>query len=186
MMNGICDDEDLALPLLRRTGRPYAPAAFIEAEEDMPLRRDARRDLLADRFAPASAGALAGAAAGAASLGLVHALHVTRITDGILRAAGMVGVPGDAAVPLAYLAAAVLGAAVGAAFASVTRHLRRLVPLMFWAEVFFVSLAMLALAASATYGRGVGVAMAPAILAGSAVFAFVASFQLKLRVRARP
>jgi hypothetical protein len=121
--------------------------------------------------------------AGAAGLGVVHAMHLSRMGDGILRTAASLEVPADAAMPLAYLSAAVAGAFVGAGFASVTQHLRRFVPLLIWAIVFFVSLTMLALAISSTYGHGLGVAMAPAILTASAVFAFVASFELPLRRR---
>ena len=124
-----------------------------------------------------------GALAGAAGLGVVHAMHAGRIEDGVLRIAASAGVAADAAIPLTYLAAAIGGAIIGAGFASVTRHLRRFVPLLVWAVVFFVSLTMLALALSSAYGRGLGVAMAPAILLASAAFAVVASFQLPLRLR---
>ena len=112
-------------------------------------------------------------------------MHADRIGMGILQVAAQVGVPADAAVPLAYLAAAAAGAIIGAGFASVTQHLQRFVPLLIWAVVFFVSLTMLALALSSTYGHGFGVALAPAILAASGVFACVASFQLPLRLRRR-
>lgn len=176
-MNRTLDDEDLALPLLRRSARRRE----IGAEEDtLPVRHSLQ---LTDRFAPSSAGALAGALAGLASLGVVQAMHAERIGAGALRVATTYGIPADAALPLAYVAAAVGGAIVGAGFASVTQHLRRLVPLLVWAEIFFVSLTMLALAASITYAHGYGASMAPAILAASAVYAFLASFQLKLRVR---
>ena len=124
-----------------------------------------------------------GVLAGAAGLGVVHAMHPDRIGGGMLRIASQLDIPADAALPLGYLAAAVGGAIIGAGFASVTKHLRRYVPLLVWAVVFFVSLTMLALALSSAYGRGLGVAMAPAILLASAAFAVVASFQLPLRLR---
>jgi len=101
----------------------------------------------------------------------------------MMQLAARLDVPTDAAFPLAYLAAAAGGAMLGAGFAWVTRHLRRFVPLLIWAVVFFVSLTMLALALSSTYGHGLGVALAPAILAASGVFACIASFQLPLRLR---
>ena len=126
-----------------------------------------------------------GVLAGAAGLGVVHAMHPDRIGGGMLRLASQLAIPADAALPLAYLAAAVGGAIVGAGFASVTKHLRRFVPLLVWAVVFFVSLTMLALALSSAYGRGLGVALAPAILLASAAFAVVASLQLPLRLRRR-
>lgn len=149
----------------------------------MPLRRDYREPRSQDRLRPGTAGALAGLLAGAAGLGVVHAMHLPRISQGISRLALAWELPVDAAVPVAYLAAALAGAVVGAGFASVTRHLRRFVPLVVWALVFFVSLTMLVLAISSTYGRGLGVSMAPAILLASAAYAFVVSFQLPLRKR---
>lgn len=174
-MNSAYEDENLPLPLLR----PSVSRSASEAEEDTgPVR------FREDRLRPGTAGALAGLVAGAAGLGVVHAMHASRIGEGMLQMAARLGIPADAAAPLAYLAAGVGGAIVGAGFASVTRHLRRFVPLLIWAVVFFVSLTMLALAISSTYGHGLGVAMAPAILLASVVFAVVATFQLPLR-RAR-
>jgi multidrug transporter EmrE-like cation transporter len=176
-MNTAYEDDDLALPLLRRSVKKAA----IEADDDTPLRHDFR--VRGDRLRPGTAGAFMGLLAGAAGLGVVHAMHPDRMGDGMVRAAASLGVPADAAIPLAYLAAAIGGAVIGAGFASVTQHLRRFVPLLVWAEIFFVSLTMLALALSSAYGRGLGVSLAPAILAASGVFAFVASFQLPLRQR---
>lgn len=141
------------------------------------------REVPADRLSPGMAGALAGLVAGAAGLGAVHAMHPSRIGEGMSQLATTWGIPLDAAAPLAYLAAALGGAVIGVGFARVTQHLRRFVPLLVWAVVFFVSLTMLVLAISSAYGRGLGVSMAPAILAASGVFAFVAAFQLPLRRR---
>ena len=179
-MNAAYEDEELAIPLVRRS----VPRAAVEAEDDMPLRQGFQPSLLGDRLRPGTAGALAGFLAGAAGLGVVHAMHVTRIGEAISTKAAAWAIPADAAVPLAYLAAAIGGAVIGAGFASVTQHLRRFVPLLVWAGIFFVSLTMLMLALSSTYGHGLGVSMAPAILAASGVFALVASFQLPLRRRA--
>ena len=175
-MHSAYDDEELPLPLLRRA----VPRAAIEAEGGIRGLREAR---LGDRLRPGTAGALTGFLAGAAGLGVVHAMHVGRIGEGMVQLAAAWGIPADAAAPLAYLAAAVGGAVVGLGFATVTQHLRRFVPLLIWAVVFFMSLTMLALAASSAYGRGLGVSLAPAILAASGVFAFVASFQLPMRRR---
>jgi hypothetical protein len=182
------EDEELPLPLLqsraRKSSAPRARVA-IEAEDDMPLRRDYRdRPRKADRLRPSAAGAITGALAGAAGLGVVHGLHMSRIAGGISRIATAWDLPPDAATPLAYLAAAVGGAIVGAGFASVTRHLRRSYAAVFiWALIFFLSLTMLVLAISSAYGRGLGVAIAPAILLASVAYAFVVSFQLPLRRR---
>lgn len=173
------DDEEMPLPLLNRSGAK----AETGAEGDTLSRRDYREARTADRLRPGAAGALTGLLAGATGLGVVHAMHVTAIGQGIQRLAADLGLPPDAALPVAYLAAAAFGAMFGAVFASVTRHLRRFVPLVIWALVFFVSLAMLVLAVSASYGRGLGVWMAPAILLASAAYALVVSFQLPLRKR---
>jgi hypothetical protein len=174
------DDEEMPLPLVRRSTRPVA----IEAEEDISLRRDYRHGVSNDRMSPKAAGALMGFLAGAAGLAVVHALHLPAISAGIARVSSSWGVPPDASTPLAYLAAGASGAVVGAMFASVTKNLRRrYLALLVWALVFFVSLTMLVLAISSAYGRGTGVAMAPAILLASAAYALVWSFQLPLRRR---
>jgi hypothetical protein len=178
------EDEEMPLPLLQSRALPARRKDRIEAEDDMPLRQDYRTRRIQDRMRPGAAGALTGALAGAAGLGVVHAMHLPRISAGISRLAESVGLPPDAAVPVAYLAAALGGALIGAAFASVTKHLRRsFVALVVWALVFFVSLTTLALAISAAYGHGLGVSMAPAILLASAAYAVVVSFQLPLRRR---
>jgi hypothetical protein len=178
-MPHVFEQEELPLPLLRRS----APKPEAEAEDDIPMRRDYRA-ARGDRLQPATAGALTGALGGAAGLGVVQALHPVPIGEGIARLGTAWAVPPDATLPLAYLAAGLGGAVVGAVFASTTRHLRRSFPaLLVWALVFFVSLTMLLLAASSTYGRGLGVAMAPAILLASAAYAFLVSFQLPLRRR---
>jgi len=178
------EDEEMPLPLLQSRALPTRRKARIEAEDDMPLRHDYRAERLADRMRPGTAGALMGFVAGAAGLGVVHAMHLVRIGAGISRIAAAWGLPADAAVPLAYLAAGLGGALIGAAFASVTKHLRRsFVALVVWALVFFVSLTTLVLAISAAYGHGLGVPMAPAILLASAAYAVVVSFQLPLRRR---
>ena len=174
------EDEEIALPLLRRS---HAKAVKIGAEDDTEARSDYRKQRSGDRLQPATAGALMGLLAGAAGLGVVHALHLTRIAQGISRLGTAWDLPPDATVPLAYLAAALGGAIVGMGFASITRHLRRFIPLLIWALIFFLSLTTLVLAISAAYGRGLGVSMAPAILAASAAYAFIASFQLPLRKR---
>jgi hypothetical protein len=184
-MNRAYKDEEMPLPLLQSRALPARRRVRIEAEDDIPVRRDYRARKPADRMQPGTAGALTGLVAGAAGLGVVHAMHLPRISAGIARLGDRLALPADAAVPLAYLAAALGGALVGAAFASVTRHLRRsFTALVVWALVFFVSLTMLILAISSVYGHGLGVSMAPAILLASAAYGFIVSFQLPLRRRA--
>ncbi len=75
------------------------------------------------------------------------------------------------------------GAFIGMGFASVTRHLRRFVPLLVWALVFFTSLTMLVLAGSSAYGRAVGPSVSGPILLASGAFGFVLSFSLPIRRR---
>lgn len=179
IMQSALEDEELPLPLLRRS----VQRATIVAEEDIPLRRGFLPSERGDRLGPATAGAFVGLVAGAAGLGVVHAMHLGRIGAGTARTALAWGIPEDAALPIAYVAAALGGAVIGAGFAAVTQHLRRLVPLLVWAVVFFVSLTMLLLAGASTYGHALDLSMAPAILAASGVFALVVAFQLPLRRR---
>jgi len=176
------EDEELPLPLLHRSVASVKRAT-LGAEADMPLRRGYPASARGDRLRPGTAGALIGLLAGAAGLGVVHAMHLTRIGEGAARTAVAWGIPADAALPVAYLAAALGGAVVGAGFAGITQYLRRLVPLVVWALVFFVSLTMLVLAGASALGHGLDPALSPAILAASGVFSLVVAFQLPLRRR---
>jgi hypothetical protein len=177
------EDEELPLPLLRRVSRPAPQVDEDEAEDDILMRRDYRA-LRGDRLQPGAAGALMGMLAGAGALGVVNALHPTIIGNGIARLGTAWAIPPDATTPLAYVAAGLGGAVVGAIFASITRHLRRsFLALFVWAVVFFEALTMLLLAASSAYGRGFGVSLAPSILMASAAYAFIVSFELPLRRR---
>jgi hypothetical protein len=173
------EDDELPLPLLRRS-QPKSAGRL--ASETVP-RRDYREGRTRDRLRPGTAGALAGLAAGCAALGVIHAVHLMPISRSAARLAAALGLAPDAALPGAYVAAAAGGALLGAGFATLTRHLRRFVPLTAWAVVFFACLALLGLALSAAYGRGAGVTMAPAILLASVAYALVVSLQLPLRKR---
>lgn len=175
MLGTAAEDESSPLLLVRQT-TSAAEDAFFVADAEHPTRHP-------DRLRPGIAGFVAGLFAGAAALGVVHAIHPLRLSHSIQVVAQKLGSSSELALGLAYAFAAVGGALVGHAFARITRHLRRFVPLVVWAVVFFVSLAMLILALSATYGHGVGVNMAPAVLAASAVFGLVVAFQLPLRRR---
>ena len=184
-MPGTYEEEELPLALVTRSTRPRPVSVELgEPEEIGSLRRDYRDGISRDRMSPKAAGALTGLLAGAAGLGVVHGLHAAAIGLRIARLATSWAIPPDASTPLAYLAVAVAGSAIGAVFASITKNLRRRwLALLVWALVFFVSLTMLVLAISSGYGRGMGVAMAPAILLASTAFALVWSFQLPLRRR---
>lgn len=157
--------------------------AEVEADGDdgsQPLDLSAIPD---DRMSPAVSGGIAGFFGGLAALGVVHGLEPEALARPMIAVADGRHVDLTVAFAVAYVTAAAIGALVGATFAVVTRYLRKWGPLLIWAIVFFVSLAMLLLAASATYGRGVGVALAGPILAASAAYAFVVSFSLPIRRR---
>ncbi len=134
-------------------------------------------------MSPSAAGGAMGLLAGAAAFGVVHLMEPIAVAATVTEAARTRGVEPMIALAIAYATAAAFGAFTGAAFASVTKYLRRWVPLLIWSVVFFVSLTLLLLATSRTYGSGLGVALAPAILAASAVYALVVSFALPLRIR---
>ncbi len=175
-MSGLYEHEEIPLPLVRRIepGDRRSHAAELSSAEPFDLQ---------DRMRPAPAGGVAGILAGAAALGVVHAMAPVALVGPVRAAAAHWGVSVGLSFGVAYATSAAIGALVGACFASVTRYLRRWLPLVVWALVFFVSLALLLLALSRTYGGGAGVAYAPAILAASAAYGFLVSLSLPLRKR---
>lgn len=197
-MPPLYDDEEMPLPLTRRSSRTRR----YEAERDHDFAADAAPESLRaarahelprgralevyDRMRPAMAGGLMGFLAGGIGLGVVHAMERARLEHGFAQAAAQWAVAPEVAMAVGYGTAAAAGALVGACFATVTRHLRRFVPLVIWALVFFVSLTMLVLAVSRSYGNAAAATMAPAVLAASAAYALVAAFQLPLRRREPP
>lgn len=179
-MPSLYEEEEISIPLIRQ--RP--PRAAYETSDDEGSQDTGEHaSPRGDRMRPGSAGALTGLFAGAAAFGLVHALHPVAVATPISAAAAARGVDPIMSFVVAYVTAAALGGIVGALFAIVTRYLRRYIPLLLWALVFFGSLTMLLLAIARTYAPTVGVALAPSILGASAVFAFVFSFSLPIRRR---
>lgn len=178
-MSSLYDNEEIPLPLVRRIEHADAGSH----DEDV-LATDIPDVLGQDRMRPGPSGGIMGLFAGAAALGVVHAMAPAALLGPVHAAAAGWGVSPEISFGVAYATAAAIGALVGACFASVTRYLRRWLPLAIWALVFFVSLTLLLLALSRTYGHGIGVAYAPAILAASAAYAFLVSFSLPLRKRA--
>jgi hypothetical protein len=199
------DDEEIALPLVRRAAHELHVSGFDDTawqagygrastdedededeDEDVDDERRARALGIGrrDRMQPSTAGALVGLLGGAGALGAVHLLERSWLTGEMLRAAEVRQVPFEASVAVAYVTAAACGALVGAVFASVTRHLRRLVPLLVWSLVFFASVALVVLAAMRSYGFDASAQLAPSVFAATAVFAVLAAFSLPLR-RAR-
>ncbi|MBS2019587.1 MAG: hypothetical protein JST00_42390 [Deltaproteobacteria bacterium] len=185
------DHEEIPIPLTRRTTRRRR----FEAEQDSDPETEAfessrgRRQVRGiaaeayDRMSPKVAGGIMGFFAGAAGLGVVHLVERARIDHAFAVAATNHAVPHEAVIAIGYLTAAASGALIGACFATVTRHLRRFVPLVVWALVFFVSLTMLVLATARSYGNAAAGAMAPAVLGAAAAYGLVAAFQLPLRRR---
>jgi len=177
------DNDEIPLPLVRRSPPATSPAELDrEAEEDggsQPLDLSA----IPDRMTPAVSGGIAGFAGGLAALGVVHGLEPQALTRPILAVADARGVDLAVSFGIAYLTCAALGSLVGAGFSVVTRYLRKWGPLALWGLVFFVSLAMLLLAASSVYGRAAGAALSGPILAASAAFGLVVSFSLPIRRR---
>ncbi len=175
-------DEEIPLPLVRTkvSTRPAAPPpAHIEDEDSQVTSHYA---MIPDRIAPSVAGGLVGFVAGLAALGVVHGMDPAALMKPLEHVAASRGVDLDVVFVVAYVTAASIGGLVGATFAVVTRYLRKWVPLLIWALVFFMSLAMLLLAAAPPSIRG----LAGPILVASAVFGFVVSFELPLRRRRSP
>lgn len=134
-------------------------------------------------MSPSVAGGVVGFFAGMGCLAVIYALEPSALARPILAAAAVRGIDVNVAFAIAYGMAAAAGALVGATFAVVTRYLRRWLPLLIWALVFFVSLAMLLLAAATAYGPAVGSALRGPVLLAAAVFGCLVSFSLPIRRR---
>ena len=134
-------------------------------------------------MSPSVAGGITGLLGGLAAFGVVHGLAPGALARPIVAVADARNVELVVSFAIAYATAAAIGSLVGATFSVVTRYLRKWGALMVWALVFFVSLAMLLLAASSAYGRGVSPALSAPILAASAAYALVVALSLPLRRR---
>jgi len=168
-MPPLYEDEEIPLALVRRREET---ATVDEADEPLfPA-------VAEDRMGVGTSGGIAGLFAGAAALGIVHWLLPNALGAPLLRASTMWGVEPIVSLVVAYVTASAIGALVGACFAGVTRYLRRWFPLALWSLVFFLSLTLLLLALAKKP------ALAPALLAASAAYAFVVSFALPIRKRA--
>jgi hypothetical protein len=167
------EDDEVPVPLVRR-GRSRSEHEDGEdgADED-DLKPLGLNPADGDRMKPGPAGGLAGVISGAAAFAIVHAISSGPLTVAVARG-------GDPVVGLAigYALSALAGGLLGLVFGVLTRNLRRWLPLVIWALVFFVSLAMLLLAMFKS-----AAALAPAALVASAVFAVGLSFSLPIRRR---
>lgn len=176
------DDEEIALPLVRRSTRPRRPTSDMPDDEvDALEERLAHRS--PDRLGPGLAGAVTGALGGLAAYATIAALApalAARASSSLVR---LVPELEEAAPIVAFALAAVAGALVGALFASITRHLRRWVPMLTWSLVVFPTIVVALLALQRTYlPRAHFLAPVPLLLA-SVAFAVVWSLEVRLRVR---
>ncbi len=157
----------------------FSSSAFDDAEG---LREDARHSAIpVDRMSPAASGALVGLGAGMLALGLVNLLRLEAFTSYLQHVADQRGVAVGVSYAVAYGTAAAAGAIVGAAFAVVTRYLRKWGALVIWGTVFFTSLTMLVLAATSVFGHAVAPTLAGPILGAGALFGALVSFSLPIR-----
>jgi hypothetical protein len=161
------------------------PGFEIEEEETSPWQQVVLRES-EDFFRPSVAGLLSGGAAGVFGLFLAELSavvtgaaatpidHVARVIPGALV---------SAATLVSMAAAVAIGGLVGAAFARVTRYLRRYVPLLVWSVFFFgsVTVVLLALIAMRRPGGVVETVGVLPIVVASIGYAIVASFALPLR-----
>jgi hypothetical protein len=132
---------------------------------------------------PARVGAAVGTLAGPVALFAVHAGAAGAVSVALVSTAHVRAVPVAVAFMAAYATSAAYGAIVGSAFAVVTRYLRKWTPLVVWALVFFVSLAILLLAMADLYGRHPTSTMSGAVVLGACVFAGLVSFSLPFQRR---
>ena len=177
------DSEEIPIPLVRRHVRSPSAAEEVTPQSDEGSQVERLSAIRGDRMTPAVAGGIVGALAGMAALGVVHGLEPAALGRPIAAVAAARGVDVLVTFAVAYVTAGALGSLVGVTVAVVTRYLRKWGPLLLWAVVFFVSLAMLLLAGASAYGHAAGARLSGPILAASAAFAIVASFSLPLRRR---
>jgi hypothetical protein len=150
-----------------------------EVEDDLPY--GVRR--IIDPELPARAGMTIGALAGPIAFSTVHAGAAGAVNGLLLSAAHARSVNLAVSVFVAYATSAALGAVIGSTFAVVTRYLRKLGPLVVWALVFFVSLAVLLLSIADRYGRPATASLSGAVVLGAAVFGALVSFSLPFQRR---
>jgi len=178
-MRTYSENENISLPLAARVG-----AYRVGAAEDVDaFHQDGDFAIPQDRTSPGLSGLVVGVVAGAAALGLVHLLVPAALAPILGRAAEARGLAPAVGLGIGYATACAAGGLLGAAFAVVTRYLRKWFPLLIWGVVFFTSLSMLVLASASAYGRSVAPALAGPILAASALFGAILSFSLPIRRR---
>lgn len=171
------DDDDPPLLLVRARPGGGSPEPFDEVDTRTGRVRLMERH---DRLRPATSGAFAGAVAGGAAAAIVQLIDLEAIARIVRYAETRWQLEGPIASAAPYVAAAVVGAVIGAGFGKVTRHLRRFVPLLAWGLVFFPCLAMLIEAAARAYVPDASIS-AQATLAASLAFGIILPLQLPLR-----
>lgn len=186
-MSNFYEEEEIPLLLVRRAKRRPEDAHLerdkvTRAQDHEPTWTQASY-VARDRMRPFTAGGIMGFIAGASGFGVVHAMMPSLVVREVSKACLTWGVSVPIGLAVAYVTIGSCGALLGACFAAVTRYLRRFVPLLLWALVFFVSAAMLVLSLLRTYAHGAGASLAPSILAAAAAYAIIVSFELPLRRR---
>ena len=177
MMRPVYDREEIPLELVRRK-RDSEP--FVDDEPGSAQARMAR-SAPADRFRPATSGAIMGTVAGAAALGVLHLMVEAAFVGLVARVSEQRAIPFEAGLAIAYVGAGAAGALIGAFFASVTKYLRRWLPLEIWSLVFFGSVAMVAVAAARTWAHGPADPLMRAVFSATGLFAFLIPFSLTIR-----
>ena len=145
--------------------------------------------LSGDRMRPATAGALTGTLAAFVAVSTLNFLVPAGAAGSVAWLGRALQLDPAVAYVVAYAGAGVLGAVVGAGFATLTRRLNSWLPLALWALVVFASVVTVALALVQVYGANVGLghvsgALFGAVMASVAVYALVATLELPLRRRA--
>ncbi len=168
-----------------RSRRPYT--VRVDADEDNEDR--VQESFSGDRMHPASAGALTGTLAAFVAVSTLSFLVPAGAVGSVAWLGRSLQLDPAMAYVVAYAGAGVLGAGVGAGFATLTRRLNSWLPLALWALIVFASVVTVALALIQVYGASVGLghvsgALFGAVMASVAVYALVATLELPLRRRA--
>lgn len=176
-MSTLAENDEIPFLLTRPVTRRPAPLRQGAAD----ARRRPKVGRTATPLGLAMSGIVTGTAGGVLALGLALAIDPTAFGPTMRSAADAWGVPFGVSLAIAGATAACLGAVVGACFASVTRYLKRWVPLAIWSLVVFGSIAIVTLAVIGARSAAIDPRLAPAVLAASVAYALLVSLSLPLR-----
>ncbi|MCA9584886.1 MAG: hypothetical protein KC657_05980 [Myxococcales bacterium] len=174
--------EHVPLLLVRRAAWARDDAGLTPPDARVTARALERHD----RLSPWSAGAIMGGLAALSSVAVANALDPSLAPRLLALTHRLAGSTQAVTVAIAAGATFCAGAILGAAFATMTRNLRRLLPLSIWALVFLPSLGLACQASVVAFTR-FGTGTSPvALLAACATFALTVTLSLPLRRRERP